>query len=540
MVFLFLDTLRAVKESCHVVSNISLTVSPMFFADHGDASNGIYDVSKHFVPLPSDLIMEDEDVHIQTFLQQSNSVADHLNSLLKGKHAKVSFKEITRIECLLNKKTSNVCELVKTWETEAITSFRKYMNEMFHKTEIEVTEDAWNEIECITTQQNHSSDELITIHEVNNLKIIIVGKKEEVKTLHDKMCIEHRKIKDKIQRRKQVITEELNHSIQTIMLLRRSGIFETVRSISEDLKVETDYQNGKIVLTGVKVDIIKAKLEISKKQSEFHKWIISDLSNHQLELLENEAVKSSLDKLFNEKGLTVEMEFLNNCSIKLYTVEDNQKNSANGIIMNMIKESKIYLDESSKNVISINSWPIEIDALYLETKNKVKISIEGDAEILITATSDLHDYVEQRLKTFIRKYSIHQCFLHIDDEGIYNFLSKHCNSHLKKTLEIYKEYFLTVELEKKSVVLSGRAEGLSLAKADIETLIKRIHHEKLTYNQLGITKILAKEQRLISEIEESCRSVIVFTGRFTIFEFLNFLFKFKIHYFLDQCQYHFI
>lgn len=519
MFFLFLDTLQAVKESCHVVSNISLTLTPMFFADHGDACNGIYDVSKHFVSLPSELIMENEDVHIQTFLKQSNSVADHLNSQLKGKHAKVCFKEIPQIECLLKKKTPNVRELVKTWETEVLTSFRKYMNEILHKAEIEVTDDAWNEMECITTQQNHSSENLITIYEKNNLKMIFVGKKEEVKTLNDKMCNELKKIKDKIQRKKQLITEELSYSTPKIMLLRRSGIFETVNSISEDLKVEPDYQNGKIFLTGVKEDIMKAKLEITKKSSEFGIRTISDLSKHQLELLETEAVKSSINKLFDENGLTVEMEFLKDGSIKVHTVESNQRKSANCIIMNMIKESKIDLDESSKNVISINSWPKEIDDLYLETKNKVKISIEGDAEILITATSDLHAYVEQRLKSFVRKYSIHQEFLHIEDEGIYNFISKHCDSHLKETLEIYKEYFLTLDLDKNPMVLSGRMEGLSMAKGDIDTLIKRIHHEKRTYNQLGITKVLAKEQRLISEIENSCRSVIMFTGRFTIFEF---------------------
>lgn len=52
------DALQAGKESSHLVSNISLTVTPMFFADYGDACNGIYDFSKHFVPLPSVLIIK--------------------------------------------------------------------------------------------------------------------------------------------------------------------------------------------------------------------------------------------------------------------------------------------------------------------------------------------------------------------------------------------------------------------------------------------------------------------------------------------------
>lgn len=276
MVFLLLDALQAGKESSHLVSNISLTVTPMFFADYGDACNGIYDFSKHFVPLPSVLIMEDIDVHIKTFLQQSSSAVDHLNSQLKGKHAKVSIREITQIECLLNKKTPNVHELVKTWETEAKTIFRKCIHELIHKAEIEVTEDAWNEVKCITTKHNLSSDNLLTIHEKNNLKIIFVGKKEAVKTMHNKVCNEHRKIEDKIQRMKQVINEETLQCIQEIMLLKRSGILEEIGSISEDLKVEPDYQNGKILFTGVKEDILKARLKIGEKMSEFENWTLSE------------------------------------------------------------------------------------------------------------------------------------------------------------------------------------------------------------------------------------------------------------------------
>lgn len=499
-----------------MLSNKSLTVTPIFFADNGDTCNGIYDVSKHFVPIPSVLFMEDEDVHIKTFLQLSNSVVNHLNSQLKEKHAKVSFKESTQIQCLLTKKTPNVIELVKTWETQAKTSFQKYIHEMIYKAEIEVTEDAWNEVECITTKQNHSTDSLITIHEKNNLKIIFVGEKEAVKTMHDEMCNECRKIEDKIQRKKQVLKEKIFHSIQEIMLLKRSGTFEEVINISEDLKVEPDYQNGKISFTGVKEDILKARLEIVEKMSEFDNWTISEnLSKRQFELLADDTVKYMLDTLFEKDGLTVEMGFQDN-SIKVYTIDNSQRIKVNGIIMNMIKESKILLDESSKNVISMNNWAKEIDALYSESKNKVKISTEGESEILISATSDIHDYVKRRLETFVKEYSIFQDPLQIDDAGIYHFLSKHCNAHIKKTLEKYKEYFLTLDLKKNPIVMSGRKKGLSLARADFDKMIKRIYHEKRSYKQPGITKILTKQKLSEkTEIEKSCRSVIMFTGGLT-------------------------
>lgn len=157
---------------------------------------------------------------------------------------------------------------------------------------------------------------------------------------------------------KQVINEETLQCIQEIMLLKRSGILEEIGSISEDLKVEPDYQNGKILFTGVKEDILKARLKIGEKMSEFENWTLSEgLSKHQLALLSDEEVKSMLSKLFEENGLTVEMEFQDDY-IKVYTTNNSQRNLVHCIITNMIKESKIPLDETSKNVTSINNWAI--------------------------------------------------------------------------------------------------------------------------------------------------------------------------------------
>lgn len=60
----------------------------------------------------------------------------------------------------------------------------------------------------------------------------------------------------------------------------------------------------------------------------------------------------------------------------------------------MVEEFKIFLDEIFKSVILIINWVVEIDVLYFEMKNKVKIFIEGDIEILIIVIRDFYDYVK--------------------------------------------------------------------------------------------------------------------------------------------------
>lgn len=94
------------------------------------------------------------------------------------------------------------------------------------------------------------------------------------------------------------------------MFLKRSGIFEEVINISEDLKVELDYQNGKIFFIGVKEDILKVRFEIVEKMLEFDNWIIlENLLKCQFELFVDDIVKYMLDILFEKDGLIVEMGF---------------------------------------------------------------------------------------------------------------------------------------------------------------------------------------------------------------------------------------
>lgn len=513
---LCLDALRVCKKSCHVVSDTTLIVTPLFFPELGDNCNGIYDVSKHTVPLPSALIIENVDVQIEEFLKQSNPVVEQLNLELKKKHAKVVCDEKTQVECLLDQKTPDVRELVKSWETEARESFYETVNEMIHKAEIEVMKEAWSEIQCSATKitEIHSSDHLLAVYEENTSKILFVGKKMIVHNVHTEISKQHREIEKKIQRKKQITSEEKSFPVPNIRLMKRSGIFEELEMISEDFKVEVDYQNGKIIFTGVKDDIMKATVQIFEHISDFENWIISvseKLSKHQLELLAGEPAKSLVEEKFQENGLTVEIEFHDD-AVKVYTINSNERSPAESIILNMTKESEIPLDETSRNVLLTREWRMEIEALCSEHENKVKVFPEGQAKILITTTRDLHDYVKQRLENFIRENSIFEDSVVIEDAGIMKFISKYCGTQVKEIEEKYRDYFVKLALEEKRIIMSGNKEGLSMAKPEIQAMIKKIRYEEKTYSQPGMSKILTQDKLPVTDIEDGCRSVIMFTG----------------------------
>lgn len=499
-----------------MVSDTTLIVTPLFFPELGDNCNGIYDVSKHTVPLPSVLIIENVDVQIEEFLKQSNPVVEQLNLELKKKHAKVVCHEKTQVECLLDQKTPDVRELVKSWETEARESFFETVNEMIHKAEIEVMKEAWSEIQCSATKitEIHSSDHLLAVYEENTSKILFVGKKMIVHNVHTEISKQQREIEKKIQRKKQITSEEKSFPVPNIRLMKRSGIFEELEMISEDFKVEVDYQNGKIIFTGVKDDIMKATVQIFEHISDFENWIISvseKLSKHQLELLAGEPAKSLVEEKFQENGLTVEIEFHDD-AVKVYTINSNERSPAESIILNMTKESEIPLDETSRNVLLTREWRMEIEALCSEHENKVKVFPEGQAKILITTTRDLHDYVKQRLENFIRENSIFEDSVVIEDAGIMKFISKYCGTQVKEIEEKYRDYFVKLALEEKRIIMSGNKEGLSMAKPEIQAMIKKIRYEEKTYSQPGMSKILTQDKLPVTDIEDGCRSVIMFTG----------------------------
>lgn len=60
--------------------------------------------------------------------------------------------------------------------------------------------------------------------------------------------------------------------------------------------------------------------------------------------------------------------------------------------------------------------------------------------------------------------------------------------------------------------MSGNKEGLSMVKLEIQVMIKKIRYEEKTYSQSGMSKILIQDKFLVTDIEDSCRLVIMFTG----------------------------
>uniref|UniRef100_A0A8B8E6G0 Poly [ADP-ribose] polymerase n=1 Tax=Crassostrea virginica TaxID=6565 RepID=A0A8B8E6G0_CRAVI len=498
------DVVRVCKKSSHRVSNTTLTVTPMFITD--EAETVIYDVSKHTVPLPSSFIIPNMDPYFQTFLQQSNPALEQLNSRMNAKFAKVIISGETKIECLLSQKTPRVREIVKVWAKEAKEQLNANIRHMLQKSEIIVKEDAWSEVESFINQQNLETDMILTYYEKSSLKIVFFGVKMTVKNLHNAI-IE----KDKEIQKNRIRTEEKEYHAPKLRLLQRSGIIDEVNMMREDLKADADYQSGKITFTGKNIYIIEAKIKLQEKVNEFDNWKITeeDLSKSQLRLLAGEPVKSLLESKFLENSLTVEMEFEGDF-IKVYTLDGNQRSPANEIIKSITTESEIPLDAMSVNVLQTNEWNLEVEKICLENMDQVKINTIGDARIVITATSDLHDAIKQNIEKFIRDNSIYHDAISITDDGTLKFVSKHCTKKLERILEKNKQFFLMVDLQNSQLLLSGSKKGLAVGKQDIEAMILAIGSEEKTYCQPGICKILTKDQTKMAEIEDTCCSVITF------------------------------
>ena len=218
----------------------------MFCTDEADT--GIYDVSKHIVPLPSSLIISDMNGYFQTFLKQSIKVIKQVNTRLKEKFAKVVISEETGLECLLSQNIPKVRKIVKGWDSEAKKLFYECINEMLHTSEIIVTEDAWTEVENAIIQQKMDTDTILTIYEKASRKIVFVGEMVSVKSVHTEISKLHEVIQNHIQRKKRFVTKEFHFIDPVIRLLRKIDIFEEMNMVSDDLKVDLNIQNRTCLL----------------------------------------------------------------------------------------------------------------------------------------------------------------------------------------------------------------------------------------------------------------------------------------------------
>lgn len=341
MTFSSLDALRAYKKPFHMVSNTRLTLTPMFNVDHECSCKSIYDISKHRVLLPERIMIE-VNIHILTFLQQSNLAMEQLNLQLEGNYAKATIKEKLQIECLLNQETYDVRQLAKSWEKEAKKSIFEHFDRVLNKEELSATGEAWKELETITN--NHSSDNIIIICEEQTLKIIFVGEKTAVQAVYTDACKHLREITHKIQRENQLMTDEKCYPVPYITLMTKMGIFEEIRMKNRDVKINVDFPTGTITFKGLKDDIMRTRLRLAEEVFKFKNRTIFDvLSKNQIKLLNSKPVKSLIERTFQKNGLTITIEFQDDF-IKVYAVNRYETETAVSLIVNMTKvlESIIY------------------------------------------------------------------------------------------------------------------------------------------------------------------------------------------------------
>lgn len=373
MTFSSLDALRACKKPFHMVSNTRLTLTPMFNVDHEGSCKSIYDISKHRVPLPGRIMIE-VNIHILTFLQQSNLAMEQLNLQLEGNYARATIKEKLQIECLLNQDTYDVRQLAKSWEKEAKKSFFEHFYRMFNKEELNATEKAWKELKTITN--NHSSDNIIIIYEEHTLKIIFVGEKTAVQAVYTDACKHLREITHTIQRENQIMTDEKCYPVPYITLMTKMGIFEEIRMKNRDVKINVDFPTGTITFKELKDDIMRTRLRLAEEVFKFKNRTIFDvLSKNQIKLLNSKPVKSLIERTF----LTITIEFKDDF-IKVYAVNRYERETAVSLIVNMTKvlESVYSVD---CRILKMNAMcqPSQRDILKLQ-KNQALSS--GNNKVL--------------------------------------------------------------------------------------------------------------------------------------------------------------
>ena len=96
------------------------------------------------------------------------------------------------------------------------------------------------------------------------------------------------------------------------------------------------------------------------------------------------------------------------------------------------------------------------------------------------------------------------------DAGIVKFVSKYCIGRLQEILVKHNQSLVTLEIQSNRIAMSGPSKGLVIIKLDIESMTQGIISTEKIYTCPGICKILTKDKPKLTDIEDTCRTVIMF------------------------------
>ncbi|XP_072469901.1 protein mono-ADP-ribosyltransferase PARP14-like isoform X2 [Notamacropus eugenii] len=259
-------------SDCQVVKAI-LTKNPLFdnnpisiFPYYYSLGTALYGKAKPPVKLPESFTIPMEPSLLK-FLQKNEQVIEEITNTMESYHCELTWPQPNAKEpeiilspsaTLVSQRKTN-SNIIKTWSEDVSMRFSCLMSE-YQVREYNIDPVMWEAIRDTIENRN-----ILTEFDKLQETVVIVGRLKDIQRTEPQMRTLIKRIIQKMERGKQSIMENLTVCPGRFSILCKNGLKETLHKKYPELEVTYNALTKSICLSGLAVDVYKAKSEILEK-----------------------------------------------------------------------------------------------------------------------------------------------------------------------------------------------------------------------------------------------------------------------------------
>ncbi|XP_033104491.1 protein mono-ADP-ribosyltransferase PARP14-like isoform X2 [Anneissia japonica] len=401
---------------------------------------------------------------------------------------------------------------ISVWEDYAASNFKRFFSEQFHIKTLDIGDECFEDFQKYLNENEKNTKDVKLLPNDSSPSLMILGFKDAVKSVWDRLSQELKKMKDEIERKKKTITERKQYKpikIKQIHLLR----FEEVALSNYGVTMTVDEHSNMVSFEGLREDVNSAILGLYKELENFAE-ISFPLSAEICQFLTD-----CYDKIISvhaDNNLYITYEIDGN-RVKIYSTSNDDAMTAKSSIVGMIKHHEYLLPSDKLKVMnSVEGKQLLVDS---NSPNIVTVQVVAHKEaascIMITGFDMAVRKVIKNVDEFLSTNQIMEK-RKVLERGMVRLLEKHHSKALDAIESTLKKYFVQLKPSEKNncIVIRGNRSGIDAATEKIVGLESDVVIGKHLISQPGMATFFKddKGRKSLESVENDCKCIIEFDG----------------------------
>ncbi|NXA42764.1 PAR14 polymerase, partial [Eudromia elegans] len=338
------------------------------------------------------------DPYTWQFLQKNNTLTETINCDMAKCNCKLTWPESScadpkvtlHFAADLSKQKRLMAKLIKTWNNDVSIAFSCSMSKYTSIT-FQISAEVWDAVSNSITL-----DGVLITPFVHNELLVIVGEKERLKDIEQKVKLLIENASKQIEREKKKIEEIVRVSPGEYAILQVIGLEEKIHKECPTLQMTYDHLQKIIILCGVSEEAYKVKGEILDSIQKLAKKSVN-VHPHILQFLEHVDNETLSQSLFMSKQISAFYE-LEKESVTLTGSTSEMLLQAEGEIKRVLNHRSIDLEDES--VLQKEEWKLLTNqncsnAAVTVTQTGRQVIVAGCSQAVEKAYEEIYDFIDQ-------------------------------------------------------------------------------------------------------------------------------------------------